>query len=195
MRTKRFLTIIILCLCVCLGWVSSVSAHGQGEKLEVYRVPVGDYYVSVWSLPGVLRTGEVHFETAVFDQNYRPVVDCDIKIEMTSVDDPSKSVILQTRKPTPETYYRHEIEDNVWIADQYNITVLITDPEGFEGQTAFQVEVIELPFWIKVPIYSGLAVAAFSALLLLQKGLIIFGIWKPKTIQSKQPTRPKRPIS
>ena len=193
MQAKRFLKILILSLFLCLGWVSIASAHGEGEKLEVYRVPVGDYYVSVWSLPGVLRTGEVHFETAVFDQNYRPVTDCDIKIQLASADDPTQTVLLQTRQPTPETLYRHEIEDDVRQADLYDITVFLTDPAGYTGQVDFQVEVIEIPLWLKIPIYSGLTVAATAALFLLQKGLVLFGIWKPKTAQIKHPERPKRP--
>ena len=194
MLTNRFLKILLLTVLISLGWVSTASAHGDGEKLELYRVPVGDYYVSVWSLPGVLRTGEVHFETAVFDQNYRPVTDCDIKIQLAPADNPTQSVTLQTRQPTPETYYRHEIEEDVWEADLYDISVFITDPTGNTGQVAFQVEVIEIPLWLKIPIYSGLTVAAFSALFLLQKGLVLFGIWKPKPAQIKHPATPKRPV-
>ncbi|MEM7331081.1 MAG: hypothetical protein AAF490_03240 [Chloroflexota bacterium] len=180
---------------MCLGWATTVSAHGEGEKLEIYRVPVGDYYVSVWSLPGVLRTGEVHFETAVLDQNYRPVTDCDVKIQLSPVNNPEKAIILQTRQPTPETLFRHEIEDNVWQADQYHITVLLADPAGYTGEVDFQVEVIELPLWLKIPIYSSMTIAALAALFLMQKGVVIFGIWKPKTVQSRHLARPKRPNS
>lgn len=190
MSTSRILLTLFAILLIAAGIVSPVAAHGDGEKLELYRVPVADYYVSVWSLPGVLRTGEVHFETAVFDKSFRPVTDCDIKLFLTPNSNPNKTIELQTRQPTAETLYRHEIEEIIESADQFDITVLLTDPAGIQGQTQFQVEVITIPLWLKIPIYTGMTVAALAALFLIQKGLILFGIWKPALVKKQSIKRP-----
>lgn len=190
MNTKRITQVLLTLLFSITGIVMPVAAHGDGEQLEIYRIPVADYYVSVWSLPGVLRTGEVHFETAVFNQNYEPVTDCDIKILLSPVDAPDQAIELQTRVPTQETLYRHEIEHMVTTADEYQITVLLTDPAGNEGQTEFQVEVIEVPLWIKIPLYISMVIAVSIGLLLLKQGLVVFGLWKPKQVNKPALKRP-----
>lgn len=192
MRTKQLLLTLLATLILIMGIASPIAAHGDGEQLELYRVPVSGYYVSVWSLPGVLRTGEVHFETAVFDQDFRPVTDCDIKLLLTPINNPAKAVQLQTRKPTAETYFRHETELDILKAEQFNITVLLTDPAGNQGQTEFQVEVIDIPLWLKLPIYTGITVATLAALFLMQKGLTLFGIWKPQATVVETVRRPSR---
>ena len=189
--SRRTITFLLLILFLTLGIVSPVMAHGDGEKLEISYVPIGPYKISAWSLPGVLRTGEVHFATAVVDDNLEPVTDCDIKIQLTPLDENGSPLLLQTRAPIPETLFRHEIEEDIYEPGRYQVTVLLTDPKGNEGQTSFEVEIIEIPLYIKIPLFASMAFVAVVGLMLVQKGIVLFGLWQPK--KAKKPVL-RRPV-
>jgi hypothetical protein len=49
-----------------LAPLQPVFAHGDGRVLQLRRV-VGDFHLTVWCAPGILRTGEIHIVTAVND--------------------------------------------------------------------------------------------------------------------------------
>lgn len=170
-------------LILLFGPVSPIFAHGDGEKLEISRVPIGPYHISAWSLPGILRTGEIHLAAAVVDSNFDPVTDCDIKFQLTPLDSTGKNILLQTRAPIADTLFRHEIEEEIHQAGRYEVTVFLTDPQGNEGQTSFEVEIIEIPLYIKIPIFGAMGFVGLVGLMLAKKGVVLFGLWQPKEVK------------
>lgn len=194
MRTWRLTLIITFLLTIALGYTAPVNAHGSGKIAELYLVPVGPYYLSVWSSPGVLRTGEVHFATAVKDAESVAVLDCNVRITLTPLDSDQEPIELTTRVPTEATNFEHEIEYIMKEPGRYNVVVDVEDPSGNGGTANFDIEVIALSIWTKVFLYSVVFFTSFVGLLLVKQGLVLFGLWKPKQLSRSvvRPVRPKR---
>ena len=194
MRTWRLTLIITFLLAIALGYAAPVFAHGSSKIAELYLVPVGPYYLSVWSSPGVLRTGEIHVATAVMDEESVAVLDCNVVITLTSLDSTQEPIVLTTRVPTEATNFEHEIEYVMEEPGRYKVQVNVEDPSGNGGTADFDIEVIALSIWTKVFLYFTAFFTSFAGLMLAKQGLILFGLWKPKQLNRSivRPARPKR---
>ena len=72
-RTARvMLPLLLLCLALTLA-SSTALAHGIGYY-QIRGAQIGPYAVHVWVAPGMLRTGDVHIDTAVFDAAGKPAL-------------------------------------------------------------------------------------------------------------------------
>jgi hypothetical protein len=170
----------LLALFISLLFVRAAHAHGEGKILEIADVPIGPYFLNVWSGPGVLRAGEVHFTALVVDENNVPVSNCNVKLQLTPLNgNNDETILLQTRPATLETFFEHETEYNLDREGRYEVAVIVTDSSNNGGTAVFNIEIIKIPFWIQASLYLAVGLASFLALFLFVKGIILFGLWQP----------------
>lgn len=192
MNTKRILLTFLTILLITFGIVSPVAAHGENAKLEFSRIEVGPYLVSIWSAPTFLRAGDVRFETLVTDADYVPVLDSAVEVVLTSLDSDVAPIHLVSESPTAATNYSHEANHVLTQPGRYNVSVLIQDETGEVGRKEFEVEIVDVPLWLKIYMYLCLVATAGLGLSMLIKGLLIFGLWQPTQKRGRVVQRPAR---
>ena len=190
MNTKRILLTFLTILLITFGIVSPVAAHGENAKLEYSRIEVGPYLVSIWSAPTFLRAGDVRFETLVTDADYVPVLDSAVDVVLTSLDSDIAPIHLVSDSPTASTNYSHEANHVLTEPGRYNVAIIIQDETGEVGRKEFEVEIVDVPLWIKVYMYLSLLATAVLGLSMLIKGLLIFGLWQPAQKKRRVVRRP-----
>ena len=190
MNTKRILLTFLTILLITFGIVSPVAAHGENAKLEYSRIEVGPYLVSIWSAPTFLRAGDVRFETLVTDADYVPVLDSAVDVVLTSLDSDIAPIHLVSDSPTASTNYSHEASHVLTEPGRYNVAIIIQDETGEVGRKEFEVEIVDVPLWIKVYMYLSLLATAVLGLSMLIKGLLIFGLWQPAQKKRRVVRRP-----
>jgi hypothetical protein len=184
---KRYKVIVlVLCFIVTSGWARQAAAHGSGETLQLSQVAVGSYALSVWTSPDYLRPGEIHFSAIVVDETQNPAVDCVVEIQITPLDFSAESVHLITGAATAVTQFKHEIAYPIQKKGQYRVTVSVVDKANSIESTHFDIEIVEISFWMKLPIYLAMLVAGGAALLLGKQALSLFNLWQAP--QLRRPT-------
>ncbi|MEM7116739.1 MAG: hypothetical protein AAF614_30170 [Chloroflexota bacterium] len=180
MKMKRTISSIIAICTLLLGWTQPLFAHGEGETLQLSQVVVGTYHLSVWSSPSYLRPGEVHFSAVLADAAKKPILNHPLEILITPLDSSADPIRLQTRNATAVTHFRYETE--YWLTEngRYQIEVFIPDTDN---SVNFDIEIIDTPPFIQLPIYLSFAMVGFGLLMLLSRGLTLFNLWRPTTIQ------------
>ncbi|MEZ4735096.1 MAG: hypothetical protein R3E79_48995 [Caldilineaceae bacterium] len=151
-----------------------VLAHGDGRTLQRGHMAVGAYYLTIWTAPAILRTGEVHVEMSLVDQNGHPAPTTQIHVTLTALERqaPPLSAPAQTVAGVPGG-----LRTAPFIVQQpgrYQVTVTVTDTQGNGGTVAFVVAITQLPGVAKFVIYSQLFLALGAGGWLLNKGADIW---------------------
>lgn len=161
-------------VCLLIGAAAPVMAHGEGRTLQQGHVPVGGYYLSIWTAPALLRTGEVHLEMSLVDQNGHPAPTAQIHVTLTPLERqaPPLSALAQPIAGVPGG-----LRTALFIVQQpgrYQVTVTVADAQGNGGTVEFVVAITQLPGVAKFVIYSQLLLALGAGGWLLHKGADIW---------------------
>ena len=182
MRINRFSRCLVSMIAACLLLLainSQLLAHGANGKLQFSQTEVGPYFVSIWSEPAIMRTGDIRFEAFVVDSTLTPDFDCAVEIKLTSLDSDRAPIYLQTQAPEDGVVnLTHEINYSLMDAGRYSVDVTVVDAAGAVGVKQFEIEVTSVPVWLKIGMNGFLLLILVIVLSMLMKGLSLFGLWQ-----------------
>ncbi|MEW5986049.1 MAG: hypothetical protein AB1791_05410 [Chloroflexota bacterium] len=152
-RTNLVRLFLVLELLVALTLVTRPAAAHTGEdaQLQVLNAPAGPYSVTVWSYPGRLYAGAIHFTVAVADtKDGRPVLGSNVKLEITPVQGPGSPIVVEAlngpanpaASSDPSAAFLYEADTKLMEKGDYNIRVLVNNRATGLGAADFQVEVV-----------------------------------------------------
>lgn len=172
---RRSLPIGFVCLLTLLlvSAVKPVLAHGEGRTLQRGHVLVGNCYLTIWTAPAILRTGEVHIETTVSAQNGEPAPTALVHVTLTPH---QQQALLLSAKAQPTLGTAGTMRTaafNVQEAGTYRITVLVSDEAG-GGKIEFDVEIHRISPLVRTLIYGQLLATLVAGLWLLHKGVTVW---------------------
>ena len=167
LQTVHFWLPALLLAVACILATSQARAHG-GTGLYVIRGAVaGPYTVHVWTAPGVPRTGEVHVDTALFDQSGQPALAPLVQVSVTRLDGDMTPLTALAGPPDPQFPYPRSAAFWLDTPGVYHIQVAIADLAGPVGTVATNVRVQQVAWWVKAAILSLWLLSASCGLWLL----------------------------
>jgi hypothetical protein len=187
----RTAPIILACTFVLLvaGAVKPVLAHGEGRTLQRGHVLVGACYLTIWTAPAILRTGEVHVEATVFNQDGGPAPTAQVQVMLTPHRQQAPLHAVQASPSAGMAGGMRTAAFNVQQAGQYRVTVLVTDEAG-SGKVEFDVEIAHVPLLFQVLIYGQLLATLAAGIWILHKGATVwFGQRRPAAPTATSATR------
>lgn len=147
-KARKWIWKLLLLLLGIFLWVYPVAAHSEDGVLQVSNAPVGDYYLSVWTYPGMLRAGGIHFMVAVVDAATQEVrTDTAVSIYVHSVDQNNLvasaqgAVGLHTHHPA---FYGTDVI--IKTPGRYQITLQVGNQVSQQEELTFEIEVVSAAF-------------------------------------------------
>ena len=164
-RLTRVILLILL-LTIALILASSTSqAHGGGGFYLLRGISIAPYSVHVWTSPGILRTGDVHIDTSVFDSNGAPVPGVLVRVRFIPLDSETLPQVALAGAPDRDYPFSRGAAFRLDTPGQYRLEVSISDSNGVAGATHTDVEVTKVGWPFK------------AALILLFIGTMMAGAW------------------
>ncbi len=123
-------------------------AHTEDATVQLELEPIGPYAMTVWTYPGTMRAGSVHYTVAVLDTAVsQPLNNANVTITATPLDGQGGAVsgmaIQGTDKDNPAFY---ELDLTLAEKGAYRIDVQLADGSGETWIRDFQVEVVSATF-------------------------------------------------
>lgn len=140
----RWLWKLVLLLLGIFLWVYPVAAHSEDGVLQVSNAPVGDYYLSVWTYPGMLRAGGIHFMVAVVDAVSQEVrTDTAVSMYIYSAE---QNNLVATAQGTVGLHAHHPAfygtDVIIKTPGVYRITLQVGHETGQPEELTFEIEVV-----------------------------------------------------
>ena len=114
------------------GFAAPALAHTEDAVVQMSLEPIGPYAMTVWTYPGTMRTGSVHYTVALLDTAVaQPLDNATVTITATPLDGsgtPVTGVALQGADALYPDYYELDLVMNDKGA--YRIDVQIEDSSG-----------------------------------------------------------------
>ena len=158
---------LVVQLALLMGLVAQPAlAHTEDAVVQLSLEPVGPYAMTVWTYPGIMRAGSVHYTVAVLDTAVaQSLNNATVTITATPLEGEGEVVSGQALqgvdKENPAFY-----ELDLVLAEKgaYRIDVRLEDQSGQNWVKNFQVEVISATFmkWL---------------ILVLLVQAVAFGLW------------------
>ncbi|MEX1019672.1 MAG: hypothetical protein WDZ49_08440 [Litorilinea sp.] len=130
----------------------TVRAHGGSGYYQIVGMEMGDYTIHVWTSPGLLRTGEVHVDTAVFDAAGMPAFDTLIMVTFTAVDGHMPPTTAMASLPYELYPYTREARFQIDTPGVYTMDVMVADRTGMVGNATVDVRVQTITTSVKAVI-------------------------------------------
>jgi hypothetical protein len=167
-RGVRVLLPLLLITLALILVGSSANAHGIGYY-QIRGAQIDPYTVHVWVAPGMLRTGDVHIDTAVFDENGAPAEGILVRVSFIPLDNDAQPLVSMAGAPDLEYPHARGATFRLETPGMYRLEIAISTPEGEAGVTSADVEVMTVGWHIKTAIASiFLASAASGAWMVYQ---------------------------
>lgn len=165
--------------------IARVAAHGEGQTLLVDHAPIGEFFLTVWAQPAVLRPGEVHFSAEVTDGTAAIVDGCTFEFAIRHLGEAGPAPVTLLSPPGP-----NEVAIILDASGRYDATVMVTEPGGAGQMKQFEFEIAELPrtarLTVQILTLGSMVVGAW----LLMEGVRTFNLWRP---DGRSPRRPDLP--
>ena len=147
----RVLLPVLLIMVALLLVSSTADAHGNGYY-QVRGAPVADYVVHAWVAPGMLRTGDIHIDTAVMDAAGTPALGTLVQVSLVPLDDDLAPLVSLAGSPDPDYPYARGASFRLETPGRYRLEIGVSDSQGVSGVVTDEVEVTTVPWQIKAAI-------------------------------------------
>lgn len=166
LRTARFLLPALLIFLALTLVSSAAQAHGIGYY-QIRGAQIEPYTVHVWVAPGVLRTGLVHIDTAVFDATDKPAVGTLVQVTFVPLDGEGLPLVVMAGSPAVEYPHARGATFTLKTPGMYRLEVMVSDTNGASGITTADVEVTTIGWPVKAAIATIFVGSAASGIWLL----------------------------
>lgn len=166
----------LLLLLTLAQTVVPAAAHSEDAILQVANVLAGPFTLSVWTYPALPRAGTIHFSVLVLDTaTGQPLRDPTVLIEAKPNDSHIHAAAVQNHTYLEPISLFQEADLPLLTPGPYQVTVQVTDENGAQGQTAFNLEIVSATGykWLVIIL---LGQAVLFALWLLKEGVRTWGL-------------------
>ena len=178
LRPARFLLPALL-LCIALVLASSAAqAHGSGYY-QIRGAEIDSYFVHAWIAPGVPRTGQIHIDTVVLDEEGIPALNTFVQVSFVALDTDIKPLVSLAGAPETEYPYARGSEFRIDTPGLYSLEISVSDANGAGGIATSEVEVTTIAWQFKAIIA---AIALFTAATGLWLLLLTRAFWVGRTL-------------
>lgn len=154
--------------------VQAASAHGQDRTLQLSNATAGPFQVTVWTAPGLLRTGEIHVETAVIGADGAPKRDLLVQVDVSSLDGGAEA-LRAIAYPAAETNgVTQEAAFMLRQAGNYEVSITLLDADGTSGQISFPVKVVRIARSVRLGIHGLMIGSILASVWMLREGVKIW---------------------
>jgi hypothetical protein len=112
----------------------------------------------------------MHVESAVFNGNRR-MTDCWIEVLVTPLSDPAGTLRAVAGAANAANQFRHEAAFHLQTPGRYLVSVFVRDAEARGGNTTFEMEIVQLPTFVRGLIYSQIVIVALAFLWVVKVGI------------------------
>jgi hypothetical protein len=84
-RGRHLVRTILMVTLLLTMTLQVASAHGEDRTLQLSNATAGPFRVTVWTAPGILRTGEIHVEAAVIGVDGASLRDVLVQVDVSSL--------------------------------------------------------------------------------------------------------------
>jgi hypothetical protein len=175
-RIPRPFSFFLLFLAFLLS-VRPVAAHGDGAVLRLSNAPAGPFVLDVWTYPGYLIPGTVHFSVSVLEAaSGEPMPATAVFVEVTPLGEQHHPIAPVNGRATLDfqTLF-HESYLDIQEPGRYEVTVQAAASAEQQGEVTFEIEVAS-GTGLKVMIVSFLGVTGIIGVWFVREGLRTWGI-------------------
>ena len=178
---RWLLAALLISLALTLG-SSTADAHGIGYY-QIRGAPMDPYVVHVWIAPGVLRTGDVHIDTAVFDMEGKPALGVLVRVSHVPLDSKAAPLVSMAGSPALEYPHGRGASFRLETPGKYHLEVAVADSSGPAGIASAEVEVKTVGWPVKVAIAIIFVGSAASGvwMIFLTRAFWMRGTVRPKS--------------
>jgi hypothetical protein len=156
--TRYLLPALLICIAFILAG-SRAQAHGSGFY-QIRGAEIAPYFVHVWVAPGVLRTGDIHIDTVILDQEGQPALDTLVRVAIIPLQSEAMPLSSLVGAPEPDYPYERGADFRIDTPGMYRLEIQLSDANGVSGISSADVEVTTIGWQFKAAI---IAIALFSA--------------------------------
>ena len=169
--------ILQLFLLIALG-VQPVAAHTEDAIEQLSQVPMGPYRMTVWTYPGVMRAGAIHYTVALVDTtaDLQPLNHANVLIKAMPLTGQAAEIsdtAVQGVDLTNPSFYETDLV--LTKRGDYQIEVTLQDLSGQIYTQSFQIEIVSGTS-LKVVITLFLVLTVTFTLWFLKESLRTWGL-------------------
>jgi len=147
---RRFLSFFSL-LCLLVLAVPIVGAHGGGTP-QLTNTEVGPYWISVWTQPDPPQVGDLHLTAALAEPGVLsaslkeagpPILNALIEVQLQPLDRPGEIISAVASHESAVNKLFYEADLDVPYPGRWEVTLLVSGPDGGSGTVNFELEVVE----------------------------------------------------
>lgn len=175
-RICRPFSFFLFFLAVLLS-VRPVAAHGDGAILRLSNAPAGPFLLDVWTYPGYLIPGTVHFTVAVLEADSgEPMPATAVFVQVTPFGEQHNPIAPANGRASLDFQtLHHESYLQIQEPGRYQVTVQVAASSEQQGEVTFDIEVVS-GTGLKVMIVSFLGVTGVVGVWFAREGLRTWGI-------------------
>jgi hypothetical protein len=149
----RFLIRILLAALIISWRIPTSEAHGGGTP-RLQNAELGAYWVSAWTQPEPLRTGQVHITLALSEppppgsnqqEAGAPVLNVPLELHFQPLDQRGEVVIAYASHEQAINKLFYEADSVLPRAGRWEVIIQAPNPDGSPAIASFQVEVLPPP--------------------------------------------------
>jgi hypothetical protein len=150
----RFLIRSLLAVVLIMNWALPTSkAHGGGTP-RLQNAELGAYWVSVWTQPEPLRTGQVHITLALSEppppgsnqqEAGAPVLNVPLELHFQPLDQAGETVVARASHEQAVNKLFYEADLVLPHAGRWAVVIQAPNRDGSPATATFQVEVVPPP--------------------------------------------------
>jgi hypothetical protein len=160
---RMLLPVLLITLSLLVSG-SIADAHGDGYY-QIRGAVVAPYVIHAWVAPGVLRTGDVHIDTAVMDSEGNPAMNTLVQVALVPLENEAQPMVSLAGAPDPEYPYARGASFRLETPGMYRLEIGVSDAGGMSGKISQEVEVTTIGMGVK------------SAILIIFLGSALTGVW------------------
>lgn len=138
----RYLVIQLFLLVA--GPAPPALAHTEEALVQLSQAPVGPYRATVWTYPGMMRAGTIHFTVSLLDTAVaQPLNNATVIIEATPLAGPGAAISGQAVQGVDDANpFFYETDLLLKESGSYQVKLILQASSGRVYTQSFQVEVI-----------------------------------------------------
>jgi len=174
-RIPSAVSLFLLFLVLLLS-VQPVAAHGDGAVLRLAGAPAGPFTLNVWTYPGYLVPGTVHFSVAVLEAaSGSPLPATAVFIQATPLEEENSTTQISSRATLEYQTLLHEGYLDMQEPGRYQVTVQVAASTEQQGQVTFEIEIVSgTGFKLMIILFMG--ATGIIAIWFAREGLRTWGI-------------------
>lgn len=174
-------------LALALLFPLAALAHGGEHIMQLDHVVVGDYRLTLWTGPEVLRPGQILLEALVSDPAAdQAVKGMNLRYEVQFDNGHHQGQVMALAAAPLETLSERNLREELHLAvadlrevGPYQVRVIVTDPQGMEHRSELTIQIVPDNPWMAPVLYALSGITALVSLAFLWHTIRRLRFWWP----------------